>query len=99
VKPHAKSSSARRYSRLARARAQFGRSCRVPLIAGRIDQREMREGQWKAGAGKRKLFDSRAFTPGAGSMVFDSRPLASFVRHELASLRIARNCFKRPALI
>jgi len=32
-------------------------------------------------------------------MVFDGRPLASFGRHELASLGIARDCFKRPALI
>jgi hypothetical protein len=42
---------------------------------------------------------SPLYDPGAGSMALDSRPLASFVRHELASLRIARNCFKRPALI
>ena len=32
-------------------------------------------------------------------MVFDGRPLASLVRHELASLGIARDCFKRPAPI
>jgi ABC-type branched-subunit amino acid transport system ATPase component len=59
---------------------------------------------WKnlqAGAGKTTLFDciSRLYDPGAGSMVFDGRPLASFIRHELASLGIARDCFKRPALI
>jgi hypothetical protein len=32
-------------------------------------------------------------------MVFDGRPRSSFVRYELASLGIARDCFKRPALI
>lgn len=55
----------------------------------------------RAGAGKTTLFDciSRLYDPGAGSIVFDGRPLASFVRHELASLGIARDCFKRPALI
>ena len=34
----------------------------------------------------------------AGSIEFDGPPLASFVGH-LASLGIARDCFKRPALI
>jgi branched-chain amino acid transport system ATP-binding protein len=53
------------------------------------------------GAGKTTLFDciSRLYDPGARSMVFDGRPLASLVRHELASLGIARDCFKRPAPI
>jgi hypothetical protein len=32
------------WSRRPPARAQFGRTRRVPQIAGRIDQREMREG-------------------------------------------------------
>jgi branched-chain amino acid transport system ATP-binding protein len=51
------------------------------------------------GAGKTTLFDciSRLYDPGGGSMVFDGRPLASLIRHELASLGIARDCFKRPA--
>jgi len=40
----------------------------------------------------------RLYDPGTGSIVFDGRPLASFVRH-LASLGIARDCFKPPALI
>jgi branched-chain amino acid transport system ATP-binding protein len=53
------------------------------------------------GAGKTTLFNciSRLYDPGAGSIVFNGRPLASFVRHELACLGIARDCFKRPALI
>jgi branched-chain amino acid transport system ATP-binding protein len=53
------------------------------------------------GAGKRTLFEciSRLYDPGAGSMVFDGRPLANFVGQELAYLGIARDCFKRPALI
>ena len=34
-----------------------------------------------------------------GSMLFDGRPLASLVRHELASLGIAGDCFRRPAPI
>ena len=41
---------------------------------------------------------SRLYDPGAGSMVFDGRPLASFVRH-LGSLGIAQDYFKRPAPI
>jgi ABC-type branched-subunit amino acid transport system ATPase component len=53
------------------------------------------------GAVQTTLFDcvSRLYDLGAGSMVFDGRPLASFVKHELASLGIARDCFKRPAPI
>ncbi len=35
----------------------------------------------------------------AGSIVFEGRPLASFVRHEFGSLGTARDCFKLPALI
>jgi branched-chain amino acid transport system ATP-binding protein len=51
------------------------------------------------GAGKTTLFNciSRLYDPGAGSIVFDGRPLASFARHELASLGIART-FQNVAL-
>jgi branched-chain amino acid transport system ATP-binding protein len=51
------------------------------------------------GAGKTTLFNciSRLYDPGAGSIVFDGRPLASFGRHELASLGIART-FQNVAL-
>jgi branched-chain amino acid transport system ATP-binding protein len=44
------------------------------------------------GAGKTTLFNcvSRLYDPDAGSIVFDGRPLASFARHELASLGVAR---------
>ena len=44
------------------------------------------------GAGKTTLFNcvSRLYDPNAGSIVFDGRPLASFARHELASLGVAR---------
>ena len=49
-------------------------------------------------AGKRTLFNCISRLYGAGSMVFDGRSLASFVRY-LASLGIAQDCFKRPALI
>jgi len=53
------------------------------------------------GAGKTTLFNciSRLYDPGAGSIVFDGRPLASFVRYEPPSVGIVRDCFKRPALI
>ena len=51
------------------------------------------------GAGKTTLFNciSRLYDPGAGSIEFDGRPLASFARHELASLGIART-FQNVAL-
>jgi branched-chain amino acid transport system ATP-binding protein len=51
------------------------------------------------GAGKTTLFNciSRLYDPGAGSIMFDGRPLASFARHELASLGIART-FQNVAL-
>ena len=51
------------------------------------------------GAGKTTLFNciSRLYDPGAGSIVFDGRPLASCARHELASLGIART-FQNVAL-
>jgi branched-chain amino acid transport system ATP-binding protein len=51
------------------------------------------------GAGKTTLFNciSRLYDPGAGSILFDGRPLASFARHELASLGIART-FQNVAL-
>ncbi|HEX9169613.1 MAG TPA: ATP-binding cassette domain-containing protein, partial [Roseiarcus sp.] len=51
------------------------------------------------GAGKTTLFNciSRLYDPGAGSISFDGRPLASFARHELASLGIART-FQNVAL-
>jgi branched-chain amino acid transport system ATP-binding protein len=44
------------------------------------------------GAGKTTLFNcvSRLYDPNAGSIVFDGHPLASFARHELASLGVAR---------
>ena len=44
------------------------------------------------GAGKTTLFNciSRLYDPGAGSIMFDGRPLAGFARHELVSLGIAR---------
>ena len=51
------------------------------------------------GAGKTTLFNciSRLYDPGAGSILFDGRPLASFKRHELVSLGIART-FQNVAL-
>ena len=51
------------------------------------------------GAGKTTLFNciSRLYDPGAGSIEFDGRPLASCARHELASLGIART-FQNVAL-
>src|SRR5215471_13881535 len=51
------------------------------------------------GAGKTTLFNciSRLYDPGAGSIEFDGRPLASFARHELASLGVART-FQNVAL-
>ncbi len=51
------------------------------------------------GAGKTTLFNcvSRLYNPSAGSIAFDGRPLASFARHELASLGIART-FQNVAL-
>ena len=51
------------------------------------------------GAGKTTLFNciSRLYDPGAGSITFDGRPLASCARHELASLGIART-FQNVAL-
>jgi branched-chain amino acid transport system ATP-binding protein len=51
------------------------------------------------GAGKTTLFNciSRLYDPGAGSIAFDGRPLASCARHELASLGIART-FQNVAL-
>ena len=51
------------------------------------------------GAGKTTLFNciSRLYDPGAGSILFDGRPLASCARHELASLGIART-FQNVAL-
>ena len=44
------------------------------------------------GAGKTTLFNciSRLYDPNAGSIYFDRRPLASFARHEIATLGIAR---------
>jgi branched-chain amino acid transport system ATP-binding protein len=51
------------------------------------------------GAGKTTLFNciSRLYDPHAGSILFDGRPLASFSRHEIASLGIART-FQNVAL-
>src|SRR5580658_10770450 len=51
------------------------------------------------GAGKTTLFNciSRLYDPGAGSITFDGRPLASCARHELASLGVART-FQNVAL-
>jgi branched-chain amino acid transport system ATP-binding protein len=51
------------------------------------------------GAGKTTLFNciSRLYDPGAGSIVFDGRPLLSCARHELASLGVART-FQNVAL-
>ncbi len=51
------------------------------------------------GAGKTTLFNcvSRLYDPQAGSIHFDRRPLASFARHEIASLGIART-FQNVAL-
>jgi len=51
------------------------------------------------GAGKTTLFNciSRLYDPGAGSILFDGRPLATFKRHELVSLGIART-FQNVAL-
>jgi len=51
------------------------------------------------GAGKTTLFNciSRLYDPHAGVIRFDGRPLASFSRHEIASLGIART-FQNVAL-
>ncbi len=51
------------------------------------------------GAGKTTLFNciSRLYVPNAGSIHFDRRPLASFSRHEIAALGIART-FQNVAL-
>jgi branched-chain amino acid transport system ATP-binding protein len=51
------------------------------------------------GAGKTTLFNciSRLYDPHSGSIRFDGRPLASFARHEIASLGIART-FQNVAL-
>ncbi len=51
------------------------------------------------GAGKTTLFNciSRLYDPGAGSIVFDGRPLLSRARHELASLGVGRT-FQNVAL-
>jgi branched-chain amino acid transport system ATP-binding protein len=51
------------------------------------------------GAGKTTLFNciSRLYDPHAGSIRFDGRPLASFARHEIATLGIART-FQNVAL-
>jgi len=51
------------------------------------------------GAGKTTLFNciSRLYDPDAGSITFDHRPLASFARHEIAALGIART-FQNVAL-
>ncbi len=51
------------------------------------------------GAGKTTLFNciSRLYDPGAGTIVFDGRPLLSCARHELASLGVART-FQNVAL-
>jgi branched-chain amino acid transport system ATP-binding protein len=51
------------------------------------------------GAGKTTLFNciSRLYEPNSGSIHFDHRPLASFAKHEIASLGIART-FQNVAL-
>jgi len=51
------------------------------------------------GAGKTTLFNciSRLYVPHAGAIRFDGNPLASFARHEIASLGIART-FQNVAL-
>jgi len=51
------------------------------------------------GAGKTTLFNciSRLYDPNGGSILFDRRPLASFARHEIAALGIART-FQNVAL-
>ncbi len=51
------------------------------------------------GAGKTTLFNciSRLYDPQGGSILFDGRPLASFSRHEIATLGVART-FQNVAL-
>ena len=51
------------------------------------------------GAGKTTLFNciSRLYNPHSGMILFDGRPLASFARHEIAALGIART-FQNVAL-
>ena len=51
------------------------------------------------GAGKTTLFNciSRLYAPNAGAILFDNRPLASFARHEMARLGVART-FQNVAL-
>ena len=74
-----------------RDRARRRRASRSPRGDLRVDRPN--------GAGKTTLFNciSRLYDPDAGSIVFDGRPLASFARHELASLGIART-FQNVAL-
>ena len=51
------------------------------------------------GAGKTTLFNciSRLYDPHSGTILFDRRPLASFARHEMAALGVART-FQNVAL-